>query len=101
MVKSGESDAGSRPRVSLPTRAKKAGRQKLSVGRPARVGRPVRTTQDDPAQVDLRGLGDPTSTRGIFSLGRILVFLKGFLDFLIETIRFSRDCINTIVIPKL
>ncbi|KAF2620659.1 hypothetical protein F2Q68_00038815 [Brassica cretica] len=45
--------------------------------RPARVGRPARTTQDNPAQVDQhglddprgrprttkRGLGDPTSTR--------------------------------------
>ncbi|KAF3507480.1 hypothetical protein F2Q69_00008767 [Brassica cretica] len=52
------------PRVPLPARAKKAGRRKLtrvdqrglddpgrsSAGRPARVGRPAQTTQDDPAQ---------------------------------------------------
>ena len=88
------SNPGRPPRVPLPAQAKKAGRRKLTRvdqrGLDDPRGRPM-TTQDDPARVDQRGLGDPTSTRVTFSAGRILVFLKGFLDFLMETIRFSRD----------
>ncbi|KAF3588233.1 hypothetical protein F2Q69_00029932 [Brassica cretica] len=57
------SNPGRPLRVPLPARAKKAGRRKLtrvdqrglddphgrpSAGRPARVGRPAWTTQDDP-----------------------------------------------------
>ena len=36
-----------------------------------------------------------------FSLVEFRHFFKGFLEFLMETIRFSRDCINTFIIPKL
>ncbi|KAF2561773.1 hypothetical protein F2Q70_00018283 [Brassica cretica] len=45
------SNPGIPPRVPLPARAKKAGRQKLS--------NPCWSTQDDPARVDQRGLDDP------------------------------------------
>ena len=70
------------------------------------TGSPTRAHDGESSTMIWRGLADTGCARPflpesklIFS--RILMFLRGFLDFLMETIRFSRDCINTIVIQKL
>ena len=70
--------AGSVPRVSLP-------------------GRPYQKLDDGLTQV-----GRPWHLpRARLYLGWKSTFLKGVLDFSMETITFSKDHINTLVIPKL